>query len=476
MPVAPAGAVIAPRVVAVDRVSGDSPHPHACGNGDWAGLVQRGAEVEPYLAVDPSDDSQLLASWQQDRYTTGGGALTQGTIRSTDGGRSWAKAEIPGMTTCPAGDSRGVGDPWSSFSGRKQIYASGIVIAAPGGPFDVAAAHSKNLGSRWFGATRLLDHSDYVGGYFPDKSVVAADPTRPGHAYAAWTKNSSIPSPLFGSLRGVNAPVRVARTTDGGKNWGHEASAYTPAPRALGAFVSGIAVLPDGAIVLLTLEVDDADFQADTQGGTGPGNSLVRVVRSDDGGASWSQPITVAKEVNAEGLDPEGHYLRNGALPSLAVAGDRAIHVVWNDMSAPTVGAIRISTSDDDGATWSSPRTVTDRGTHPVMPEVAVMPRGRIGILFNDFRKDTRGDGRADESTWLATSAHGGHGWQQSKVAGPFDVAKGPRSGFLGDYQGLVGVHGGFDALFAAAPPLAAHGPSDVFFARLQMRRVPGQR
>lgn len=46
------------------------------------------SEVEPQIAVDPTDPSHLVGAWQQDRWSNGGAhGLVAGY--STDGGASW---------------------------------------------------------------------------------------------------------------------------------------------------------------------------------------------------------------------------------------------------------------------------------------------------------------------------------------------------------------------------------------------------
>lgn len=42
----------------------------------------------------------------------------------------------------------------------------------------------------------------------------------------------------------------------------------------------------------------------------------------------------------------------------------------------------------------------------------------------------------------------------------------------LGDYAGLVGFPTGFGAFFPMAPPVAERGPSDAFFARIELAQA----
>jgi hypothetical protein len=66
-------------------------------------------------------------------------------------------------------------------------------------------------------------------------------------------------------------------------------------------------------------------------------------------------------------------------------------------------------------------------------------------------------------SFWVARSPDGLE-WREHPVAAPFSLERAPTSGsaaFLGDYSGLTAGA----AAFAASPPLASYGNSDVFVA-----------
>jgi hypothetical protein len=42
---------------------------------------------------------------------------------------------------------------------------------------------------------------------------------------------------------------------------------------------------------------------------------------------------------------------------------------------------------------------------------------------------------------------------------------------FIGDYEGLVALPGGFATVFARAQPAARRGATDLFFARIKVKR-----
>ena len=87
------------------QVSGASPFgpPEACGNfpgtipGPGFGYVD--SEVEPWVVVNPTNPDNIVAFWQQDRWSNGG---SRGNMAGTslDGGSTWDIVQVPGITDC----------------------------------------------------------------------------------------------------------------------------------------------------------------------------------------------------------------------------------------------------------------------------------------------------------------------------------------------------------------------------------------
>src|SRR5947209_4528508 len=89
--------------------SGLSPFAPDCNGAPQSGTNYRGAEVEPYIAADPTHPRDLVGVWQQDRWSTGG---SNGLIarQSTDGGRTWRNTVNPPFSHCVGGNARNGGD------------------------------------------------------------------------------------------------------------------------------------------------------------------------------------------------------------------------------------------------------------------------------------------------------------------------------------------------------------------------------
>ena len=71
------------------------------------------AEVEPWIAVDPSDPKHLVGAWQQDRHSYGGGANGLMSAVSNDRGREWSRSTLPFDMCAPGGlHLERASDPW----------------------------------------------------------------------------------------------------------------------------------------------------------------------------------------------------------------------------------------------------------------------------------------------------------------------------------------------------------------------------
>lgn len=80
------------------------------------------AEVEPHLAIDPSNPNHLVAAWQQDRMSDGG-ARGLATAVSIDGGATWSTPRASPFSQCAGGSFSRTSDPWVAVSGSTAIQA-----------------------------------------------------------------------------------------------------------------------------------------------------------------------------------------------------------------------------------------------------------------------------------------------------------------------------------------------------------------
>src|SRR5947207_10336876 len=84
------------------------------------------SELEPWVAVNPQDPSNIIGVYQQDRNTFGGARGLAASV-SHDGGLTWSVTYPPfsacaGGTAANGGDYQRASDPWVTFSPDGTAY------------------------------------------------------------------------------------------------------------------------------------------------------------------------------------------------------------------------------------------------------------------------------------------------------------------------------------------------------------------
>jgi hypothetical protein len=441
------------KVKNLEVISGPSPFAAGCPGAVFDETHVAGAEIEPFLTVNPANPRNIVATWQQD---LGFAARSDLIGTSRDGGKTWKRVTIPGLTRCTGGSDDAASDPWVSAGPDGTVYFTGLPASlAPELPaIALVASRSRDGGQSWSPLATVAPASPRV-----DKEVVTADPTRAGHAYIVWTDFD----PLFQFP--LHNLLQFSRTTDGGASWSAPTTIAFAPPNGLDR-ASEIRVLPNGVLLAIFARIElQEDFSV---------IATLLVSRSRDQGLTWSPPVEVASQPIQPYFDPEtGLPLSNQDLVihSAAVAPDGAVYIAWDRPSSATSGTIDIAKSRDGGLTWSGPTPLPGVTAFAFEPAIAVEKHGSVGVLWYDHRNDRPGDVPLTTDVWFAHSHDGGSSWTQTHVAGPFDLRSAPSpSGFwrLGEYQGLAALGGnGFAAVFTMAAPQARDGPTDIFFARI---------
>lgn len=426
-------------------VSGPSPFA-ACqvGSASPDSVVYTNTEVEPFVAVNPTNPSNIIGAFQQDRWNDGG-ARGLVAARSFDGGASWARNFAP-FSACSGGeaDYLRATDPWVSFDKDGRAYQISLSVdSAELGLSAVLATTSTDGGATWSAPTTIIRDTDPSN--FNDKESITGDWTRSGYAYAAWIRgalpgeNRSFTSMLH-SFAYRGQPM-FSRTTDGGQTWS------APAPMTnqnIYAQGNQIVVLPDGTLV----DVFAALYKG---AGLQPNDNQVfmAAIRSKDGGLHWSAPVKIAPLGTALLTDPDipnptslDQTVRAGDfIPDIAVDHSTgALYVVWADGLGTNVNNVVLSKSTDGGQHWSAPQVVDQTpGPHAFNGTVEVTGDGTVAVLYYDFRNNTPDPGLPTD-VWLTHSTDGGATWEEQHVTGPFDMEQAPvaRGYFLGDYQGMA--------------------------------------
>jgi hypothetical protein len=305
---------------------------------------------------------------------------------------------------------------------------------------------------------------------YDDREAVTADPTRPGTAYITWVRR-------LGSF-GENGIEYFSRTTDGGRTWSAGRPIYAPGVPGNFPDPDLISVLDNGTLVNVFVVYNVTPFVP----GAPRSPFALMAMRSTDRGDTWSAPVKVADISPFLPADPDKQgEIR--ALPIAAVdpAPGRTMYVAWNEIPSEFAPArILLASSTDGGLTWSPARTVARSPAQAFLPSLAVASDGTIGVTYDDFRNDRRGDNQLTTDVWFTHSHDGGHTWQETHAGGPFDVLGAAATSstdfagrFVGDYQGIAAMGHGFGAVFAQATPQAAVPPSDMFFTRVALGESP---
>jgi len=102
-------------------VSGPSPFAGGCPGAALDETRIAGDEIEPAIAVNPAHPQNLIGTWQQDL-----GMLARSDLIgwSHDGGKTWRRSQIPGLTACTGGTADAATDPWISVGPDGQRTSS----------------------------------------------------------------------------------------------------------------------------------------------------------------------------------------------------------------------------------------------------------------------------------------------------------------------------------------------------------------
>jgi hypothetical protein len=454
------------------RASGASPLAPGCGGTPQPGTLYPGSEVEPFVASSPADPSNLVAVWQQDRWSNGGSQADL-TAYSADGGASWQLPTPPPFSRCTGGNPSNGGDyernsdPWVSIGPDGTAHQIALAIDA-GQTISAVLVSSSRDGGRTWGPVKTLQR-DTTAALFNDKESITADPTDADLVYAVWDRvQAADPEDPASTFSG---DTLFARSTDGGETWEPARTILDfPDNSGIQSLGNQIVVLGDGTLVNVFNLIDQ-------------GTPIVAVQRSTDKGATWSDPIPVdlllSSAVTTQGgvVDPsDGHPVRTGDLIPDAAAdprpGSTTLHVVWQDLRFSLLGAIAndqivIASSTDGGATWTDPRRIsTNQAVQSFTGSVHVDPAGAVGVTYYDFTNDDPIGGPLDTDAWFTSSSNDGLTFapRQRLTPAPFDMRAAPDAEgfFVGDYTGLTWADGPFAPVFVVANAGDTANPTDV--------------
>jgi hypothetical protein len=352
---------------------------------------------ETAIAVDPNNPNRVVSAandyvtrtWDCMVGTTPCSALGDGysgTYYSNDGGAAWCcnshpnpgytpttdpaqiGTQIPGVEHLVGGQYDAGGDPSLAFDSRGNAYYAGLGFDRTAPPNTVAVNKGTFDGSgklSW-GPPTFINQTT-APSTLNDKEWIAADwhvssPFR-DRVYVSWTRF------LFNAHNGsfVQAPIFFAYSSDGGATFSSPTNIsgnvlYDQGSRPIVGSDGTLYVIFEGSTRLAAL---DSQW----------------IVKSTDGGVTWSKPTKIADVQNA--IPIANAVYRDDSYPAGAAAPNGDLYVAWSTLMSDTGGlcptrtnngchlAAVYSKSTDGGASWSAPT--------PILPALDASNRTPVG-------------------------------------------------------------------------------------------------
>jgi hypothetical protein len=270
-----------------------------------------------------------------------------------------------------------------------------------------------------------------------------------------------------------------SKTTDGGASWSTGRPIFDPGEK--NQTIGNQIVIPKAGPAAGQL-IDGFDLLLN-KGGKGHnqrGSASVAIIRSTDGGATWSGPTIVAQQQVAP-VFINGRRLRTSdELPEFAAGPEGNLYAVWQDRRFSSAGTSKIafSMSTDGGATWSTPiRVDQSPGDTPAfIPQITARADGTVAVQYYDLEHSTTSDPDLTDQFLVTCSSNctSGASWATGgetrlSTTGSFHILTAPSTtggdGFVGDYDGLAPMGSSkVGSAFVMAQPIATAGPTDLFF------------
>ena len=446
-----------------------------------------GTQVEPWLAVDPSNNNNMISVYQQDRWSNGGANAILDAF-STDGGTTWTTpliANQPKFSECTGGtgDTGGynrASDAWVTVSPNGDDYFMALqadIGLTTSNNNAMSVSRSTDHGATW--STPIVLKRDTSLNVLNDKNSMTADRFNSNNVYAVWDRlvfpNATAARQAGERGIGYRGPTWFSRTTDGGASWEPARMIYDPGEvnQTIG---NQIVETSDGTLV------DGFDLLFNFKNSHKVRGFNVAVIRSTDHGAHWSGAKIVAHQNPGTVSDPTtGFPVRTGdIIPEIAAdprPGSKIVYMVWQEDTSGSPSQVMLSKSTDDGVGWSAPKVVSQSpaGVEAFTPSVRVGSDGTVAVTYYDFRNDDSGAPLLTD-VWATESSDGGATFSSpdDHVMGPFDMSTAAVAGgyFTGDYEGLdTGIDPAdgkqfFEAGYVQADGTTASPSSHVFASK----------
>lgn len=418
------------------------------------------AEVEPHLAISPTDPSNVVAIMQQGRWADSDGARAMIAAVTKDGGRSFETVVVPGLSACSGGVFPRTVDPWVAFGGDGVLYQVSISHLPWRARAVALVSKSIDGGLQWGPPVPAL------ASQLPRalrKPTIFAHPALPGHVYVHIPVYNAAANPE--SERFTTSAF--LRSTDRGATW-------TPSTGvADNAVFSEMLVAPNGVM-----------FHFFAYSIEGIPTAFLGQQVSTDNGASWlpeNRARIIGQVHRTDVRTPDAFELVETSGSTVAIDKETGVlYVIWPDFRSNDVGAndVLLMQSLNLGQTWSVPIKVnlTPPNANPLRQQsflsTVAAKNGTVVVTYYDFRNDDDTGEWADffasacasdcanASSWVSEVRLTDESFDMSKA-----VLKERRTRFLGDYVGTVTDGLNYYAVFpiTTADP---EDPSDVYIRK----------
>jgi hypothetical protein len=412
-----ANAIAAPDVALDPRVGGNI----RLGDDPAALPANLRAQAEPHIARSPVDPNFLVATFQEGRFTDGS-AVNCGYSVSRDGGVTWTRALIPGLTASSGGSYPRVTDPVAAIGLNNYAYLNTLAAGSSTRVGDILVNRSTDGGAT-FGPPVIAYRAPSVN-VFPDKNWITvntfANTPTAGRIVVTFT---AFPAP------GQQGPTPIMRvySDDHGVTWSQPALIHASTKNTQG---SQPVFLPDGKLAVVYWNFNGSD----------PSDDALELVVSNDGGITFGAPMLV----QAVNFYDHPQIRDGGILPSASV--DRVNGNLYVTYQATVNGISRIlfTRSGNAGATWSTPIAVTDNPAGSGVFNAAIgnsYDGQTLTIVHYSNRDNPTSNTLVD--VYLAQSFDNGNTWQPNirltSVSTDATLSPLTPAGYmLGDYIGIA--------------------------------------
>jgi hypothetical protein len=342
-------------------------------------------QTEPHLAVDPTDPEHLILGVIDYNFP---GITTYNTI---DGGSTW---QGPYQVKYPSGDLGGAGDPVIAFDRQGNAYAASISVNIE--EFTIRNA----VGDAAVSSIPIAVSSD--GGFTWAEPIASAEShvdTGPAVVDEGGRTTYDLLLPFLDKPWLTVGPSSEDPDKD---------IIYV-------TYTKFVTILP----VFFLFDVEAFVLVPRTE-------TSVEMVRSEDGGLTWSDPVTVSPVVISTSGEDAPKRVVQGSQP--AVTPDGTLYVNWmdgtDDDTFKGLAEIYVARSEDNGRTFDtfrasdfnelpfSPRNTFFRYWGATFPQITTGPQGEVYVVFTGIPSDKKTD---DGDIYFVASTDRGETWTPKK-------------------------------------------------------------